>query len=136
MRGWNCLPHFPKGENLKPRAGALTQCPLQWQCTNSSGIVVLEGERSFFCLLYFNSLCFPFLYSGGCSATVQFTANLASGQMADATKENGKMCKSANSSRTFRARLAKHEGHLCNTCHRDSLMAEAVHDAHINEWHF
>lgn len=116
-------------ENMKPHPGALTQCPLWWQCTNSSGRMVLEGERSFFSLLYFSSLCFPFPYSRGCSATMQFTASLASEQKADATKGNGKICKSANSPRAFQARVAKHERHLCNTYHRDSLMTEAVHDA-------
>lgn len=60
---------------------------------------------------------------------VHFTASLAPEKMADATKGNGKICKSANSSGAFQARLDKHEGHLCNTCHRDSLMTEAVQDA-------
>lgn len=80
-------------ENMKPHPGALTQSPLWWQCTNSSGRTVLEGERSFFSLLYFSSLCFPFPYSRGCSAMMQFTASLASEQKLMLPKEMVKFAK-------------------------------------------
>ena len=61
-RGWSCLPHFPKevpGRACSPVLEPWPQRPSQWKRTNSSSIAVLEGEKSFFCLLYFNSLCFP-----------------------------------------------------------------------------
>jgi len=122
-------------ESVKPSAGALAPTSLTVKKQQQFKVTVLEGEKSFFCLLEFNSLCFPNRFAVHkrmfLSDAVQshHSSSLVPEGMADATKGNGNICKGANSSRGFRARLAKQEGHLCNTCQRNSLMTKTVQDA-------
>lgn len=125
LRGWSCSPHFlmeVPGKVWSPMLEPWPQCPVQWKWTDGPSITVSEGEKSSFCLLYFNSSYFPNEFAVhkrlfiGCAVQSHHSSSLVLQGMADDTKRNGKICKAANSSRGFRARLAKHKGHLCNTC--------------------
>lgn len=129
-------------DNVKPCAGALTQCPLWWQCTNCSSIMVLEGGKSFLSvccisIVYVLLFCTPEDVQPWCSSQPVWPQSEWLMEMVKGfTKGNGKICEGTNSSRAFQAKMAKHEGRLCNTSQR------LFHDwgnawcrSHINEWH-